>query len=84
MDKEKGNKTGKDQRWGKPNVLEESEEAWVTRGEDVCRGTVKATLNEESEESDRRLQKAWKRQQFHHTWLEFIFLNYFSHPQFNL
>ena len=65
-------------------MLEESEEAWVTRGEDVCRGTVKATLNEESEESDRRLQKAWKRQQFHRTWLEFIFLNHFSHPQFNL
>ena len=28
-------------------MLEESEEVWVTQGEDVCWGTVKATLNEE-------------------------------------
>ena len=58
MDKEEGNKTGKDQRWGGPNVLEKSEEAWVTQGEGVCWGAVEATLNEESEESEGRLQKA--------------------------
>lgn len=65
-------------------MLEESEEVWVTQGEYVCWGTVKATLNEEGEESERRPQKAWKRQQFHPTWLEFIFLKHFSHPQFKL
>lgn len=36
MDKEEGNKTGKDQRWGGPNVLQKSEEAWVTQREGVC------------------------------------------------
>ena len=44
MDKKKGNKTGKDQRWGKPNVLEESEEAWVTRGEDVMSGNSESYI----------------------------------------